>query len=58
MRAELKKWQVQTLGKRSGKWKSRGTYKTRATARAKAKDLRGAWGFGFTRVVRKITGGL
>jgi hypothetical protein len=53
-----KKWQVQVRISHRHKWQAKGTRETRESARAKAKELRGAWGYGNTRVVRKITGGL
>ncbi len=69
MRAELKKWQVQVRLSRKHKWRAKGTFETRKAARERSADMRGVhqdssgkyvdgYGFGCTRVVRKITRGL
>jgi hypothetical protein len=60
MRSEKIKWTVQGRISRKHKWRPMGTYETRAAARADCANLRDIEGFGFgcTRVVRKITGGL
>ena len=72
MRAELKKWQVQVRISRKHKWRAKGTFETRERAREESDFLRHyrpavidginyhavGYGFGNTRVVRKITGGL